>query len=347
MKDTARLPLPAGVGDADGEARIQHLFRGARRDGRIHPLQHLVQRYRQAVPAQRAAEPLPVTVPMACAPIDAASLHRCLRELPALPQAALQALGALRDDKASAERCAELIGHDQALAARALRLANSAFYGVPGRVGSLRDAVQLLGRRPLASLLTLASVAQQFDARHCPTLSFAGFWRHAIATALAARAIARALSFDEDQAFTVGLLHDIGRLALATHFPDQTAVALARVRELDRGQAEAERQLLGTDHQAVGAQVATRWSFPPEVVQALAEHHAPQPVSGGVASLADIVHLADAVAHALDLAGDPHDIVPAVEPEAWDRLALATRTLPDIFGQTEAGVAELAQLMGL
>jgi putative nucleotidyltransferase with HDIG domain len=349
MTAAAQLPLPPGAGDVDADGRIQHLFRGARREGRIHPLQHLVQRYRQGAGSATAAVPLPAPgpLPAACAPIDGARLHRCLRQLPALPQAALQALGALRDDGASAERCAELIGHDQALAARALRLANSAFYGVPGRVGSLRDAVQLLGRRPLASLLTLATVAAQFDARSCPPLSFAGFWRHAIATALAAHAIARALSRDEDQAFTVGLLHDIGRLALAVHFPAQTAVALAHAREVDRGQAEVEHQLLGTDHQAVGAQVAAQWSFPPEVVQALAEHHAPQPVGAGVASLADIVHLADAVAHALDLARDPHDIVPVLDPNAWDRLALATRALPAIFGETEAGVAELAQLMGL
>ena len=333
------------------ESRLLHLFRAARRDGRIHPLQHLVQAHRQVTPAGRAAAPAAAAAlaepPASGMPIDAAQLQKCLRGLPALPQAALQALGALRDESASAERCAEAIGHDPALAARTLRLANSAFYGVPGRVASLRDAVQLLGRRPLASLLTMATVASQFDARSCPPLSFAGFWRHAIGTALAARAIAQALGRDGDLAFTVGLLHDVGRLALAAHFPAQTAAALARTRELDLGQAEVERRLLGTDHLEVGAQVAAHWCFPAEVVQALAGHHAPQAAAGGAASLADSVHLADAVAHALDLADDPHEVVPAIDPAAWDRLAPATRALPAIFGPTEAGVAELARLLGL
>lgn len=325
-------------------ARLQHLFRAARRDGRIHPLQHLVQAHRQlGPPASGAASTEPSRPLPPAAPIDPARLQQCLRGLPALPQAALQALGALRDEGSSAEQCAEAIGHDPSLAARTLRLANSAFYGVPGRVATLRDAVQLLGRRPLASLLTLVTVGGAFHGAP----GFAAFWRHAIGTALAARPIAQALGQDEDLAFTVGLLHDVGRLALATHFPAESAAALLCTRELDLGQVELERRLLGTDHLAVGAQVATHWRFPAEVVQALADHHAPQPAAGWTASLADTVHLADAVAHALDLADDPHEVVPAIDAGAWDRLGLATRVLPAVFGPTEAGVAELAQLLGL
>lgn len=343
----AAAGAPAAERTAHDGARLQHLFRAARRDGRIHPLQHLVQAYRQVGPASGAAPIEPASPLPSPAPIDPTRLQQCLRGLPALPQAALQALGALRDEHSSAEQCAEAIGHDPSLTARTLRLANSAFYGVPGRVASLRDAVQVLGRRPLASLLTLATVAGSFDRCGGAAPGFAGFWRHSIGAALAARPIAQALGQDEDLAFTVGLLHDVGRLALATHFPAETAAALAHTRELDGGHADAEQRLLGTDHLAVGAQVATHWCFPADVVQALAGHHAPDPGSGWTASLADTVHLADAVAHALDLAADPHEVVPAIDAGSWDRLGPATRALPAIFGPTEAGVAELAELLGL
>lgn len=281
----------------------------------------------------------------AVAPIDAEQLRRRVRDLPALPQATLAALAALRDDDASSAHCADMIGRDQALAARTLRLANSAFYGVSGRVGSVRDAVHLLGRRTLCSVLTLASVSQQFRPENCPPFHFAGFWRHAVATALVARALAHEHGFDEDQAFTAGLLHDIGRLALATYFPLPSAAAMRRANDLDAALHEIEHSLLGTDHLAVGAQVAAQWHFPAEVISAIAQHHDPREC--GAIGLADIVHVADAVAHALDLADDPNEMVPQVQPASWDRVVPTPRLLLPIFTDTEAGVAALCSVLGL
>ncbi len=280
-------------------------------------------------------------------PIDREQLRLRVRELPALPQAALEALAVLRDEEASAERCGELIARDQALLARTLCLANSAFYGVPGRVGSIRDAVHLLGRRALISLLTVATVSRQFDQHSCPQFVFAGFWRHAMAVALAAHGLAHALGGDEDLAFTSGLLHDIGRLALAAHFPAEMGATIARAHEMDSGLVAIEQEMLGTDHVEVAAQVAAQWKFPPEVVQAIASHHAPVAAAGGGPSLADIVHVADAMAHALDLACDPNEMVPSINGAAWERLALAPRVCLKIFHDTETGVADLCKAMGL
>ena len=279
--------------------------------------------------------------------IDREQLCLRVRELPALPQAALEALAMLRDEEASAERCGELIARDQALLARTLCLANSAFYGVPGRVGSIRDAVHLLGRRALISLLTVATVSRQFDQHSCPQFVFAGFWRHAMAVALASHGLARVLEADEDLAFTSGLLHDIGRLALAAHFPAEMGAAIARSHTVDAGLASIEHEILGTDHVEVAAQVAAQWKFPPEVVQAIAGHHAPAAAAGGGPSLADIVHVADAMAHALDLTEDPNEMVPAIHGAAWERLALSPRVCLKVFHDTETGVAALCQAMSL
>ena len=288
--------------------------------------------------------------PTAAAPchlIERQQLSLRVRELPALPRAALDALAALRDDDTRSDRCAELIGRDQALAARTLRLANSAFYGVPGRVGSIRDAVHLIGRRPLGSMITLATVARQFKADSCPMFSFGGFWRHAIAVALCSRGVALELGHDGDQAFTLGLLHDIGRLALAAHFPLQMQAALQRLRQADTNATEFEREVMGTDHAEVGALVARQWSFPADIVHAIACHHAPTPAVGGGPSPTDIAHVANAMAHALDLAGDPDEQVPSMANDAWDRVALSPRAVLQIFHDTESGVTELCQSMDL
>lgn len=275
------------------------------------------------------------------------ALQRCLGNLAPLPQAILDALEALRDESLGSEACAQMLGHDPALAARALRLANSAFYGVPGRVTTLRDAVHLLGRRTLSSLLTVALLAPQAATRLGPPLSAATFWRHALGAAFAARGLAEALHADAELAFVTGLLHDIGRLTLAAHFPDELQSAIRLAQGNDQGITEVEDEQLGTSHVQVGAMVTLHWRFPPAVAQAIASHHAPQAASDGRASLADVVHVADAMAHALDLNADPHERVPPLDPGAWERIALPPRVLLPVLRAAERGVAELSLALGI
>ncbi len=275
------------------------------------------------------------------------ALQRCLGNLAPLPQATLDALQALRDESQGSEACAEMLGHDPALAARALRLANSAFYGVPGRVTHLRDAVHLLGRRTLSSLLTVALLASQVEARAGAPLSTAAFWRHALGAAFAARGIAEALHLDAELAFVTGLLHDIGRLTLVAHFPRELRAAIQLAQGTDQGITEVEEEHLGTSHVQVGAMVALHWRFPPGVAQAIALHHAPVAAAEGRASLSDVVHLADAVAHALDLNADPHERVPPLDPGAWERIALPPRVLLPVLRAAERGVAELSLALGI
>ncbi len=335
--------------------RVEHLFRVTRQAGRMHPLQHLLQRHReQDTASPRGPEPVvpvfadrPVPPNQPADRIDGEQVRQRVRELPPLPKAALDALAALRDDETSSQHCADLIGRDQALVARTLRLANSAFYGVPGRVGTTRDAVHLLGRRTLGSVITVATLSQQFSGQACPGFSFAGFWRHAMAAALASRSVARCLQAPDETAFTTGLLHDVGRLALAAYFPLQMAAAIRAQRDEGQAKVEAENATLGTDHVEVGAQIATHWNFPAEVSQAIAGHHTPRAGPGGSASLADTVHVADAIAHALDLAGDADELVPELDRGAWNRVALPTSAVLTIFRDTEAGVAELCRVMDL
>lgn len=358
----ALLPPGAGAVPPDPAmvtpSRVEHLFRGARQAGRMHPLQHLLQSHRQAVPVHGTLHQAPHQAPGAAfsqqpAPavpserIDGDQVRQRVRELPPLPKAALDALAALRDDGATSQHCADLISRDQALVARVLKLANSAFYGVPGRVATAREAVHLLGRRTLCSAITVATLTQQFTGPACAGFCFNSFWRHAIGVALASRALARQLRLADETAFTAGLLHDVGRLALATHFPRQMAVVTWV--QLDQGRASlsAETEMLGTDHVEVGTLVARQWNFPDEVCAAIAGHHQPPGRPADSASLADIVHVADAMAHALDLAGEPDEQVPDVDPAAWQRVALAKPAALTIFNDTESGVAELCQAMGL
>jgi putative nucleotidyltransferase with HDIG domain len=275
--------------------------------------------------------------------IDPQALQAAVRELPALPQALSDLLAALQREDVAMEQLALKIACDQALTAKTLRLANCSFYGVAGRVHSIRDAINVLGLRSLSSALTAAALSGSFARPRCDGFDFDAYWRHSTASALCAQSLARALKIDEAAAFTAALLHDIGRLALASHFPVALSQALRHRAAHDCQLFHAERQVLGTDHAELGALIAEHWRFAPAIVDAIRRHHAP-PDDGGV-SLLDIVHVADNIAHALDICGEPDELVPPLSLSAWTRLALSPEQYRQIFERTEWQLNDLCEAL--
>ncbi len=291
-----------------------------------------------------------LVLPPASVRLDPARVRARIDALPPLPKALAQALTMLHDDRTSTAACAETIARDQALTARTLRLANSAFYGVPGRVGTVRDALHILGRRALGSLLTSSALAAQLPVHRCAGFDFGAFWTHALGSAIAAQSLAVGSGLDADLAFTAGLLHDVGRLAMAAYFPEALEAALAQARDRDCSDLEMERTVVGIDHAQVGGLIAARWHFPDDVVAAIRDHHAPpDPLAGGrrAPELTDLVHLANAIAHALDLEGNADDRVPPIAFDAWARVCAAPDELLHAFARTEAGVAVLRDALDL
>lgn len=333
-----------------GPQRVAWLFRHQLRRHQVHPLLPAVLQYHGAM-ASALGEPAagPAVAgskgPATDHRIDAAVMAREVGDLPSLPKALLDAMALMRQDDSSVVDLARSIEQDQALTARALRVANSAFYGVSGRVGTVRNAIDVLGRRTVQSLLTTAALAAQFSPPRASGLDHKDFWRHAMATAMCARSLAGALELDGELAFTGGLLHDIGVLALAMRFPAAVAAVGARERETDQPRLEIERELLGLTHAEVGAMVARHWHFPPEVVIAIEQHHAPQDSGTDRPGLGDIVHVADAIAHGLDLGHQPWQWIPTVAVHCWSRLALPTATVHALMQSTGEQVNGLCEAL--
>lgn len=267
-------------------------------------------------------------------PLSTDEIAASVRDLPALPAVVMELIQSIGDANANAELLATKISHDQALAAKTLRLANSSFYGLSRRVTSISEATTILGLRTLRSIATAAGLVSGFSDAACKGFHFDAFWRHAIGTALCARSLAQALRLDEDAAFTLGLMHDIGRLVLVSRYPQRYAAALAYRGEVDCVVSDAERFVFGTDHAVVGAMVVERWHFAPSVVAAIAGHHDPQ--AGAQKSLVDLLHVADNMAHALDLSHLEDDMVPPLSMAAWSRLALTESVCVQVFRATES-----------
>ncbi len=278
--------------------------------------------------------------------IDPAMLRARVADLPPLPQLALDALATLRDDNSSAQACAARIGLDPPLAARVLRLANSVFYGVTGRVGSLIDAVHVLGRRQLCDVVTAAMVVgmKPRAGRH-PSFDHRGFWRHAVGCAIGARALAHELALDEELAFACGLLHDIGCLVLAEHFAPQFEASLEAARRQGGSICHAEQEILGTDHAEIGANVVLHWRLPQDLAAVVRRHHQPQEAVPGAAAgvdLAGVVAAADAVAH--ELIGGA-GLFERPQPVAWEAFGLKLQQSERICRAVEAGVEALGEAL--
>ena len=267
--------------------------------------------------------------------IEAEDVKARVQELPPLPQVMREIVEALNDDDLSLDVVARRIAVDPALVAKILRVANSAFYGVSGSVGDVGDAVRLIGLRTVGIIVSAAGILQTIPPPSCAAFDFKRFWAHSIAVAICSQELASACGCSTTVAFAAGLLHDIGQLALATHYPLELTAATHLARDRDCPRYEAEKDILGFDHGEVGAWLAAHWRLTDSVCEAIRRHHDP----GGEdcaapATLTDIVHAADGIVHALDLLRLPHEQVPRLQLCAWQRLPLGPESFLRVFQRT-------------
>lgn len=275
--------------------------------------------------------------------LDLDTVARGIGNLPSLPAVVVELLQSLDDADADTDLLARKISRDQALVAKMLRVANSSFYGLQGKVGSIQDAIVVLGLRGVRTLASAAAVAGVFGKTSASGYDFRVFWRHSIGVALCARALAPRMRANAENAFAAGLLHDIGRLVLASCFPAHFKAALDYRQRLDCPLLDAERALLGIDHAQVGRVLTERWKFPSLMSQAIAGHHAPD--GQETRSLACVLHVADAMVHALDLAGDEDEMAPRLQAPCWHSAGFSWRDSQEIFAEVEAQFESACEIL--
>jgi len=275
--------------------------------------------------------------------INLDEIARSIGKLPSWPAVALELLQSIDDENANAEALARKIAKDQALVAKLLRMANSSFYGLQSQVDSIQDAVVVLGLRSTRMLALSAAFTSSSGRTLAAGFDFRNFWRHSLATALCARALARQLKAHEENAFAAGLLHDIGRLVLASCFPRSLEAVLQHRAQLDCHLIDAERTVLGMDHAQIGKVAAERWRFPAPLRDAIAGHHSVEQKDRH--SLAYIVQVADAVVHALDLAGDATEMVPRISSPCWNAIRLSWDDAQALFEACDSQFEDMSQLL--
>jgi putative nucleotidyltransferase with HDIG domain len=222
-----------------------------------------------------------------------------LDRLPAQPLIAVQVLRLVGAD-ASAAALGNLVEVDPALAARVMRLANSPYYGMSGKVRHPAAAVVLLGVKTVQAMAMAASSGLLEGEDDYGDVG----WVHALGVGAACRVVARAVRAPEAEAFNAGLLHDIGTTLLDRVDPEAMARVADRV-AAGESRVGAERVELGTDHCEVGAAALQSWRFPTSLVRAVANQHGP--VERRIDTLARVLAAGEAVAGTLDSAVGDHE----------------------------------------
>lgn len=264
-----------------------------------------------------------------------------LRQLPSLSPVVAELLASFADESIDSGRIAEQIARDQGLTARVLRVANSSFYGLQHKVGTINDAVVVLGFRAVRSMVLAIGVNGAFRVDSCPGFDGQAYLRHCVLVGAVARGLAGKTGHHAELAFTCGLLHDIGELVLAANFSPEYDAVLAYRQQHDCFLVVAERDVLGIDHAEVGGLLAEAWRFPEVLREAIAAHHAP--AATAAASLADLIHVADAVAHGLGIAHAPGELVMPVDRTAWQRLNMNGEKIRAVLPAALAGLDEAGQ----
>ncbi len=218
------------------------------------------------------------------------------KNLPTIPAMLGQVLRLIEKEDASAKELVNLIEHDQALTGKMLRLANSAFFGQARRVATIPRAVMLLGFSTVRNLALGVKVWDTLAAGLAPG-RIEELWAHAVVVAIATKVLtAKLCAGDPDEAFTAGLLHDVGRIVLAGRFGDAYWRAIADVDPDQRIEA-VEQASFGVDHGEVGGWLLEAWGLPPPIVDAARLHHAPLERAGR----AVVVAMANELAGRTDL----------------------------------------------
>lgn len=217
---------------------------------------------------------------------------------PTLPTIYLQIVDALNAPEPSPADVAQAIAGDVAIAAKILQLANSAYYGFDEKVTDIKQAVAFIGLQSVKNLVLALKVFGDIGKSDEQREQIAQVLGHSIGVAVAAQRIALLETADErlaNEAYTAGLLHDIGKLLLITATPRLYKETRALARERNRPEWEAESDLVGCHHAELGAYILGRWGMPATIVESTARHHEPVDNAAGAFTPLAAVHCANAL----------------------------------------------------
>jgi HD-like signal output (HDOD) protein len=226
-------------------------------------------------------------------PRDDKNLEKFAVNIPPFPRAAQQVMGMLRDPRVQIPKVAEIVALDQGFATKVLRMANSAYFGLPRKVSNVTEALVLLGWANVRIVLISASVGPILcRGLKGYSMEEGVLWEHSVGSAFAAQMLSKDLAPQVyNMSFTAGLLHDVGKVALDMQLRGDLRKQFIELMSTSN-QDIAEKEIAGYTHAEIGGYLCDRWNLPEEIAEAIRLHHEPSRADGpisGVVAAADVL----------------------------------------------------------
>ena len=273
------------------------------------------------------------------------SIMTQVKSFPGMPATAARLMPLLQSPHASVDQIEDILRYDPGLTANILKLTNSAYFGLPSQVSSVRQAILLLGRKRLLQLvMTMCMSALMKKPVPGYDLPRGELWRHSVAVSEAADLLVADLSINgADEVFTAALLHDIGKMVLGNYVLKD----LEKIKDMVAKGISfevAEYIVLGTNHADIGARILQNWSLPQELVNAVSWHHDPDSCEKHCV-LSDVVHIANVIGRRIGYGKGCNG--QAAEPsfEVIERLGLTQGHLDQLSEQTRLEMNKLAEIL--
>lgn len=268
-----------------------------------------------------------------------------VKSFPGMPATAAKLMKMLEDSDSTAAQIEEVLKYDAGLTANILKLTNSAYFGIPSKVSSVKQAIVMLGWKRLLQLvmtMCMSTVMKKPVAGY--DLPQGELWRHSVAVSVAAEAVVKALKIPQaEEVFTAALLHDVGKLVLGGFVRDDIEQIEAIVIKGIPFEV-AEYIVIGTDHAEIGARILKKWGFPANLVNAVGWHHDPETCEN-YCTLSDIVHIADTIGLRIGLGRGQSGIEVEPSGSVTDRLGLEPVDIEVLTEQTLEGVNKLSDYL--
>ncbi len=260
---------------------------------------------------------------------------REVKNLPTLPGIVIKLSKMAEDPETTTEQMGKVISKDHILAAKLLKLVNSAFYGFPQRISSLSSAIILLGFNVIKSLIISASIFEVMENEDME------LWGHSLGCAVICSILAKRLGLSEpEEISTAGLIHDIGKVAIKMELPKENSMIDRLVMERQISRYEAEQEILGLDHSEVGGWLARSWNLPNKLIEPVSCHHDPR-LAKEEQLASSIVHFSDIMIRGMGY-GHGMDIwVPQMSKRAWRLLDLSPEDLDLVIAEAEEKLWEV------
>ncbi len=254
--------------------------------------------------------------------------------LPGFSMTVSKVISLSNDLRASPKDLIHAISLDPVLTAEALRLINSAYFGMKQQVSSLNRAVVLLGVNTIKNVAIGSAVIGAIKMRNnFNYFTSDQFWEHSLGVATGSKILAARLGVppqDRDEYFIAGLLHDIGKVILVQHLPDEFARLTNPAYRPGEFKSVVEKEALGVNHAELGMLIAKKWELPPLLLETINEHHAPR-FGSDSDRLKAAVHLSDWYCNQNEIGIKNRHGMEMLSPEVWDILAVPERNAGDVF----------------